>query len=142
MLVTLTASDTFADGSLTGRASWYCNRDASRGPLSPCHYLYPDTSGYDAYAAAGPRLRAMLGRWRNRVVLVDGLRVRLVDWCQCYKGTRHEKLIDLYRDVFGRTGSRVRITLPGRVPAPTPVLLPPETDTAISSRSRLFAVPY
>lgn len=138
----MTASTTLGADPLEGRASWYCNRDASRGPISACHYRYPDTAGFDAYGAAGPRLRAALGRWRNRIVLVDGIRVKLVDWCQCYKGTRQEKLIDLYRDVFGRTGSRVRITLPGRVPAPTPVLLPPETDIAISPRSRLVSVPY
>ena len=96
--------------SLRGLASWYCNNDGSRGVISACHYQYPDTSAYNAYAAAGPRLRAALGpNWRGKTVLVDGLRVKLVDWCQCYQGQSHEKIIDLYLDVFRRTGSSVTI---------------------------------
>lgn len=97
---------------LRGRASWYCNADGSRAQRSPCHYRYPDTGGFDAYAAAGPRLRAALGggdRWRGRVVSVDGIAVKLVDWCQCYRGEPHEKVIDLYYDVFRRVGSEVTI---------------------------------
>lgn len=95
---------------LKGLASWYCNNDGSRGPISSCHYQYPDTSSYNAYGAAGPRLRAALGAgWRGRVVLVDGLRVKLVDWCQCYQGQSNEKLIDLYLDVYRRTGGTVTI---------------------------------
>jgi hypothetical protein len=102
----------FAGGShvLRGPASWYCNSDASRGPISACHAGYPDTSGFDAYAAAGPRLRAAIGSgWRGRVISVDGLRVKLVDWCQCHKGQANEKLIDLYRDVYGVVGGSVTI---------------------------------
>ena len=97
--------------SIRGRASWYCNRDASRGPISACHYQYPDTSAYNAYAAAGPKLRAALGsHWRGKIVYVNGLRVKLVDWCQCYGGQSGvEKLIDLYYDVFRRTGGSVTI---------------------------------
>jgi len=97
---------------LRGTASWYCNNDGSRAQTSACHHRYPDTGGFDAYAAAGPMLRAALGggeRWRGRVVLVDGIRVKLVDWCQCYKGQANEKVIDLYHDVFRRTGSAVTI---------------------------------
>jgi hypothetical protein len=95
---------------LRGLASWYCNDDGSRAPVSPCHAGYPDTSGFDAYAAAGPRLRAAIGSgWRGRVISVDGLRVKLVDWCQCYKGQANEKLIDLYRDVYGIVGGSVTI---------------------------------
>jgi hypothetical protein len=96
--------------ALRGLASWYCNRDGSRAQLSPCHYRYPDTAGFDAYAAAGPRLRRALGgSWRGRVVSVDGIRVKLVDWCQCYQGQRHEKVIDPYLDVFRRVGGEVTI---------------------------------
>jgi len=95
--------------SLHGNASWYCNNNASRGPISSCHYQYPDTGGFNAYAAAGPRLRAALGNWRGRIVTVDGVRVKLVDWCQCYKGRSYEKLIDLYLDVYRRTGGSVTI---------------------------------
>lgn len=90
---------------IRGYASWYC--DAG---VSPCTVSYPDGSGFDAYGAAGPRLRAAIGPdWRGTVVLVDGIRVKLIDWCQCYAGESNEKLIDLYRDVFLRTGSPVTI---------------------------------
>lgn len=97
---------------LRGAASWFCNNDGSRAQISPCHYAYPDSSGFDAYAAAGPKLRAALGggdRWRNRVVSVDGIAVKLVDWCQCYQGEPNEKIIDLYLDVFRRVGDEVAI---------------------------------
>ena len=96
--------------ALRGLASWYCNGNPSRDPISSCMQGYPDTVGFDAYAAAGPRLRAALGSgWRGRVVSVDGLRVKLVDWCQCYQGQANEKLIDLYRDVYGLVGGTVTI---------------------------------
>ena len=78
--------------------------------MSPCHNAYGDTAGFDAYAAAGPRLRAAIGgTWRGRVVSVDGLRVKLVDWCQCYEGQSNEKVIDLYLDVYGAVGGVVTI---------------------------------
>jgi hypothetical protein len=71
---------------------------------------HPDTGGFDAYAAAGPRLRNAIGSsWRGRIVTVNGVRVTLVDWCQCYQGQANEKLIDLYRDVFLVTGGSVTI---------------------------------
>ena len=90
---------------ISGAASYYC-----RAGSSPCTSGYPDGSGFDAYAAAGPRLRAALGAgWRGKVVLVDGIRVKLIDWCQCYQGQANEKLLDLYYDVFARTGSSVTI---------------------------------
>jgi hypothetical protein len=90
---------------IVGAASYYC-----RAGSSPCTINYPDGSGFDAYAAAGPRLRAALGAgWRGKVVLVDGIRVKLIDWCQCYQGEPNEKLLDLYYDVFARTGSSVTI---------------------------------
>lgn len=95
---------------LRGPASWYCNRSPSRGPVSPCHDAYGDSAGFDAYAAAGPALRAAIGGdWRGRVVSVDGLRVRLVDWCQCYEGQANEKVIDLYLDVYRSVGGSVTI---------------------------------
>jgi hypothetical protein len=91
--------------SISGRASYYC-----RAGVSPCTVNHPDTSGFDAYAAAGPRLRAALGSgWRGMVVSVDGVRVKLIDWCQCYEGQSNEKLLDLYYDVFARVGSSVTI---------------------------------
>ncbi len=91
--------------AISGRASWYC--DAG---ISPCTADHPDTSGFDAYAAAGPRLRAAIGStWRGKIVYVDGIRVKLIDWCQCYQGESNEKLLDLYHDVYLQTGSAVTI---------------------------------
>jgi hypothetical protein len=90
---------------LRGPASWYC-----RAGISPCTYTNPDAGGFDAYAAAGPKLRAAIGpSWRGTIVWVDGIRVRLIDWCQCYQGEPHEKLLDLYYDVYARTGGSVTI---------------------------------
>jgi len=100
--------------AISGRASWYCNADDPSGPTSICHNAYPDGPGFDAYAAAGPGLRAALGSgWRNTVVYVCGqqcVRVRLIDWCKCTGGSVGiTKLIDLYYDVYVLTGSRVTI---------------------------------
>src|SRR5262249_8273960 len=59
--------------SISGRASWYCNFDDPSGPYSICHRSYPDGPGFDAYAAAGPGLRAAMGAsWRGRVITVCG----------------------------------------------------------------------
>ncbi len=100
--------------SIAGRASWYCNSDDPSGPLSVCHNAYPDGPGFDAYAAAGPGLRAALGAgWRNRLVYICGrtcVRVKLIDWCKCTGGSVGVvKLIDLYYDVYVRTGSNITI---------------------------------
>lgn len=89
------------DGRITGDASWYCNNDGRRGPISSCMAIHPDTRGSDAYAAAGPRLRAALGpHWRNRRVWVNGVPVVLADWCRCPNG----RVIDLYADVAQAIG--------------------------------------
>ena len=95
--------------SISGRASWYCNSDDPSVPYSVCHNAYPDGPGFDAYAAAGPALRAAIGPdWRGRIVYVDGIRVKLIDWCKCTGGsTGVEKLLDLYYDVFARVDSAV-----------------------------------
>jgi rare lipoprotein A (peptidoglycan hydrolase) len=74
------ASLTPTTATTTGTASWY--------------------DWHPRQAAAGPRLRALLGRdWRGSVVRVcvgtRCLPVRLTDWCQCYKGTIRERVIDL-----------------------------------------------
>lgn len=92
--------------AISGRASYYC-----RAGVSICTVNHPDGGGFDAYAAAGPALRAAIGPdWRGRIVYVDGIRVKLIDWCQCYGGkTGVEKLLDLYYDVYARTGSQVTI---------------------------------
>ena len=100
--------------AISGRASWYCNFDDPSVPHSICHYAYPDGPGFDAYGAAGPGLRAALGSgWRNTVVSVCGrtcVDVKLVDWCKCTGGSVGvEKLVDLYEDVYERTGGNVTI---------------------------------
>ena len=90
---------------IRGPASWYC-----RAGVSPCTNTNPDLGGFDAYAAAGPKLRAAIGpSWRGSIIWVDGIRVRLIDWCQCYRGESNEKLLDLYYDVYARTGTAVTI---------------------------------
>ncbi|CAB4174196.1 hypothetical protein UFOVP1028_21 [uncultured Caudovirales phage] len=53
-------------------------------------------------AAAGPRLRALLGNWRGRTVTVNGIPVRLTDWCQCFEGQPDERLIDLDSRTFAQ----------------------------------------
>lgn len=82
--------------------------------------------GYPGQAAAGPRLRAWLGpHWRNRLVRVCTVTVprhcatvRLTDWCQCYRGTKAERIIDLDVRSFSRLAPtwrglvNVRVTLP------------------------------
>ena len=91
--------------AISGPASYYC-----RAGISPCTADYPDRAGFQAYAAAGPRLRAAMGpSWRGRIVYVDGIRVQLIDWCQCYQGESNEKLLDLYYDVHARTGTSVTV---------------------------------
>jgi hypothetical protein len=100
--------------SISGRASWYCNSDDPSLPYSICHNAYPDGPGFDAYAAAGPALRAAIGSgWRGTVVTVCGRRcvaVKLVDWCKCTGGSVGvEKLVDLYEDVYERTGGNVTV---------------------------------
>lgn len=92
---------------LTGTASWY----AAGGPA----------------AAAGPRLRAALGPdWRGKVVTVCASRcipVALVDFCQCYKGQKRERLIDLGLEAFAQlerpSAGLLRVTI---------ILGPPSTD--------------
>lgn len=76
-----------ARGSLTGRASWY----HAQGNI----------------AAAGPRLRDALGPdWRGQLVRVTAggrsVVVRLVDWCQCLRGQRGERVIDLGSEAFAQ----------------------------------------
>lgn len=97
---------------ITGRASWYNWRPNE--------------------AAAGPALRALLGPdWRGKTVLVSRrvcietacatttTKVRLTDWCQCYRGEARERLIDLDRRTFALLASPdrglVKITI--RVPS-------------------------
>lgn len=90
-------------------ATWYCNTDAQRGPLSRCARGHPDARGEDLYAAISPDLTHL----RGRVVLVCVrgsvcVSVRVVD-CDCR--ARHS--IDLYADAFEALGplGRGRLTV-------------------------------
>jgi len=100
--------------SISGRASWYCS------PAQPvCARGYPPGS---FVAAAGPQLRVAMGGgysvnapqpWKGKTVTVCGngcVRVKLVDWCQCYWKQSHEKLIDLYSAPFQTTGGNVTVS--------------------------------
>lgn len=77
---------------LSGTSSWFC-----LSGRSACTRGYPDSC---LCAAAGPAIRAALGNWQGQWVTVRTtraeVRVRLVDWCQCY-GVR---LIDLFSYPF------------------------------------------
>jgi hypothetical protein len=82
-----------AVGHLSGTSSWYCLPGRSA-----C------TRGYGAScicAAAGPTIRAALGDWRGRTVVVStgnvDVVVTLIDWCSCPDG----RLLDLYAVAFG-----------------------------------------
>lgn len=111
VLVFAAGQPTLQRDALDGRASWY----AADGMI----------------AAAGPELRQRLGRgWRGTHVNVCASRcvvVRLADWCQCYRGERRERVIDLSDDAFSRLAPlsaglvRVRITALGDIK-------PPRTD--------------
>lgn len=71
-------------------ASWYCNADPARGPLSRCTTGHPDTPGPDLYAAVSPDLpRGML-----RVCAASCVTVEAID-CRCSSPG-----IDLYADAF------------------------------------------
>lgn len=75
---------------ISGVATWYCNRNASRGPLSRC------PSGYSGglYAAISPDLLYL----RGKTVLVCAtscVRVKVVD-CDC----QAKRAIDLFADAF------------------------------------------
>jgi hypothetical protein len=106
--------------SLTGAASWYC-----RAGRSPCMAAHPDSPGADLYAAAGPRLRVAMGGgvattapdpWRNKLIYVNGVPLRLADWCACLRGTPNEKVIDLYWDAWVLVGNGGNVTITWRAP--------------------------
>lgn len=82
--------------TLTGVASYYCNADSSRGPISRCHYKYPD--GSNSYYAA--IRKDLLNTLRGKTIQVcEGskcLNVKIID-CNC---GANANLIDLYGDAF------------------------------------------
>ena len=104
------------NGKVVGKASWYCNNNRARGVISACTNGYPDVGGVQRYAAAGPSLReAICGHrdskcYRGKVVYVNGEKVTLIDYCQCYWRLPKEKVLDLYLDVFELTGGTVTVT--------------------------------
>jgi rare lipoprotein A (peptidoglycan hydrolase) len=98
--------------AIAGSATWY------RAP-----------SSHDA--AAGPRLRAMLGsHWRGTWVTVTRadidttVTVRLTDWCAC----GHGRVIDLDDDAFRKLAPLGRGVIPVTVSTVDGTL--PATDTA------------
>ena len=95
---------------LTGRASWY--------PAS------------GLIAAAGPELRSRLGPdWRGtrvRVCAGDCVVVRLTDFCQCYRGEKRERLVDLSDDAFDQLAPLAAGVV--RVRVEPVVVIPPSTD--------------
>lgn len=96
--------------SISGKASWYC------WPSYPsaCARGFPYGG---RYAAAGPKLRAAIcgvqscTSWRGRTVMVNGIPVKLIDWCQCHYRTNIEKIIDLYHNVWEETHARGGVTI-------------------------------
>jgi len=75
-------------GRVRGSATYYCWPGRSR-----CTRGFPSGG---AYGAAGPELRRALGNWRGKTVYVNGVRVKLIDWCAC--GGNH--VIDVYHSTW------------------------------------------
>lgn len=76
----------------SGGASWYCKPGRSACTIGHSGGLF---------AAAGPKLRALLGpRYMGRSVVVGWrghtVRVVVIDWCGCPDG----RVLDLYADAF------------------------------------------
>lgn len=97
-------SDSHVSHRLAGIASWYCLPGRSACTVG---YSANDcrTPVWHCYAAAGPALRAVLGNWQDREILVsfgdESVLVRIVDICTCPGG----RLIDLYASTFGHLAS-------------------------------------
>ena len=95
-----TANPRLASTKLAVTASWYCNADAGRGPLSRCTRGYPDGPGLDLYAAVSPDFP----RGTLRVCAI-----RLSDIPTCVTLEAIDCLcsslgIDLYADAFAALG--------------------------------------
>lgn len=101
---------------LSGTASWYCNSDRSRGPISRCMRGHPG----GLYAAIRRDLLSMRGDVVNVCSSAACVRVRIVD-CNC---GRNANLIDLYADAFERiaplSAGRVHVTIQGGPAATVP----------------------
>lgn len=86
---------TWFDATRNGQTSWYTRK------------------GIIFYAAAGPALRKALGgyRWRQTFQIritnpaTGGYAVAIVaDWCECSKGQKDERVIDLSPALFAALG--------------------------------------
>lgn len=108
------------EATVSGKASYY---DATR---NNAWYTRPPYN-LEFYAAAGPELRKLHGfKWGDSWAIYiynpktkRGKTVLVVDWCQCSKGKRTEKLIDLSPKLWqwlckcdpGLGVQRVRVTV-------------------------------
>lgn len=92
--------------SITGTATFYCNKDATRGPLSRCTRGHPD----GLYAAISPDLAFLTGKTVRVSYGASYVDVVIID-CNC----RATRSIDLYADAFVRlaplTLGRLHVTL-------------------------------
>ena len=80
------------------RATWYCNNDPSRGPISACQYHHLDVVGSDQlYVAVSPDLDFLRGR---TFTVIYGSRSVVVTAIDCDCQATHA--IDLYADAFVR----------------------------------------
>ncbi|MGV0985047.1 MAG: hypothetical protein ACOYB2_10860 [Limnohabitans sp.] len=83
-------------------ATWYCWPGGN--PPSRCTHGFPSGG---AYGAAGPELRAALGNWRGKTVYVNGVPVKLIDFCGC--GGNH--VIDVYHATWVKIPHPSRVTI-------------------------------
>jgi len=85
---------------VSGVATWYCLPGTSR-----C------TRGFSAggaYGAAGPELRSALGpNWRGTTVYVNGIPVKLIDFCAC--GGNH--VVDVYHSTWLKIPNQSHVTI-------------------------------
>lgn len=92
--------------SIAGTATYYCNKDATRGPLSRCTRGHPD----GLYAAISPDLAFLTGKTVRVSYGASYVDVVIID-CNC----RATRSIDLYADAFVRlaplTLGRLHVTL-------------------------------
>ena len=141
---------TWPQPSIDGVASWYGNPRAYGEPAIAWYTRKSEWGNpVKHYAAAGPELRKMIGDpnpYHEHYPLYvtnrktgKTIRVVVVDWCQCSKGKRSEKLIDLSPAAFvavcGPLGKGIcSVTVSPVAPPPRPHgTLPPGGPLALRS---------